>query len=423
MFEIARCRTAGVLAVFTLALLGPSQRVAAQATTVVCESTQGERAFCSADTGRGVTLQRQLGEAPCEGNWGSDSSGIWVANGCRAEFLLGETAPAAGARTSLVSDLVDVLKGGQSTTTQADKSLVVCESKDNRRVTCPVDARGGVELTRQLSRASCDGVWGHTADGIWVDKGCRAEFRVKPVEVVEPVEPVRTAAPVKPERTAAPVEPARTKTPAPAQTLTCESKDNLRAFCSADTRGGVDLVRPLGRASCLGHWGYDSDGIWVDAGCRAEFKVLPVTVTAAAAEGTIICSSKKNGRSFCSANTLSGVELQRQLSEASCVGNWGFDADGIWVDNGCSAIFRMSKVMPTPTVAIKPSAAALPGPGSVVTCQSTDGRRNYCPADTRTGVKLQRQLGTAPCVGHWGHDGRGIWVADGCRAEFLIIAR
>jgi hypothetical protein len=173
-------------------------------------------------------------------------------------------------------------------------------------------------------------------------------------------------------------------------------------------------VRQLGGSPCLGHWGYDADGIWVDQGCRAELKLLPVEVTAVASEGTVTCSSKKNRRSFCSANTLRGVALLHQLSETTCAGNWGYDADGIWVDKGCSAVFQMSKIRATPT------PPPVPGPGSVVTCASADGQRTACAADTRTGVKLQRQLSTTSCVGHWGYDAGGIWVDGGCRAEFLI---
>jgi len=389
MFEARYRRDVVVIVVCTLALVAAAAPAAAQAGTIVCESTRGERAFCSADTSHGVTLQRQLGDAPCTGNWGSDENGIWVTNRCRGEFLLGQADGQTATDSSLVNTLFGMVVGGQSTPSPSGGSVVVCESKDNKRTTCPVDTRGGVELQRQLSSASCAGAWGHTPDGIWVDKGCRAEFKVYGAQ-------------------------ARTPTPAPGQKLTCESKDNRRAFCSADTRGGVELRRQLGQASCIGHWGYDSDGVWVDNGCRAELTLLPAGAVAVPREGTIICSSKRNQRAFCSADTRSGVTLQRQLGDSTCTGNWGYDADGIWVDNGCQAEFR------TQTTSNRPRSTTLPGPGSVVTCESDNNQPHHCPANTSNGVKLQRQLSTATCVGHWGYDAGGIWVEDGCRAEFLI---
>jgi hypothetical protein len=61
-------------------------------------------------------------------------------------------------------------------------------------------------------------------------------------------------------------------------------------------------------------------------------------------------------------------------------------------------------------------------PRPIVTCESRGHRRNYCAADTRGGVVLSRQLGPAQCVQGrtWGFDMRGIWVEDGCRAEFRV---
>jgi Protein of unknown function (DUF3011) len=58
-------------------------------------------------------------------------------------------------------------------------------------------------------------------------------------------------------------------------TFRCESRDNRRRNCSADTRGGVRLVRQLsGSAICREGrtWGSDNDSVWVDNGCRGEFQ-------------------------------------------------------------------------------------------------------------------------------------------------------
>ena len=57
-----------------------------------------------------------------------------------------------------------------------------------------------------------------------------------------------------------------------------------------------------------------------------------------------------------------------------------------------------------------------------VSCYSDDGTRRYCDADTRNGVDLIRQRGTARCErGYsWDYDARGVWVDHGCQAEFRL---
>ena len=59
------------------------------------------------------------------------------------------------------------------------------------------------------------------------------------------------------------------------RTCSCSSDDMHRHYCSADTRGGVTLVKQRSDSACRqGYsWGYDRRGIWVDHGCRADFQV------------------------------------------------------------------------------------------------------------------------------------------------------
>ena len=60
------------------------------------------------------------------------------------------------------------------------------------------------------------------------------------------------------------------------------------------------------------------------------------------------------------------------------------------------------------------------GMGRVFRCESSDGRTRECAANTRAGVQLVRQLSRAACIQGrtWGYGRNGIWVSDGCRAEF-----
>ena len=125
---------------------------------------------------------------------------------------------------------------------------------------------------------------------------------------------------------------------------------------------------------------------------------------------TITCSSNDGKRNYCAADTRGGVRLSRQISGSPCVQGqtWGYDGRNVWVDRGCRAEFVIG--------------AYRPSPPQIITCSSNDGKRNYCAADTRGGVRLSRQISGSACVQGqtWGYDGRNIWVDRGCRAEFAI---
>ena len=57
-----------------------------------------------------------------------------------------------------------------------------------------------------------------------------------------------------------------------------------------------------------------------------------------------------------------------------------------------------------------------------ITCESRNNRYNHCRVDTDNRVKLKKQLSNAPCVEGrtWGYDKKGVWVDQGCRAEFKV---
>ncbi|HHA2561484.1 TPA: DUF3011 domain-containing protein, partial [Stenotrophomonas maltophilia] len=53
---------------------------------------------------------------------------------------------------------------------------------------------------------------------------------------------------------------------------------------------------------------------------------------------------------------------------------------------------------------------------------SNGHRQEYCDARIRRGVRLVRQDSRSACIEGqtWGWDRRGIWVSDGCRAQFQV---
>jgi hypothetical protein len=115
-------------------------------------------------------------------------------------------------------------------------------------VFCDADTSGDVRLVRQLGGSACrqGETWGVSSRGIWVDRGCRAEF-----EVASRGGGVRGSS-----------------------TLVCTSASGGRVRCDANTSGGVRLIRQLGGRCLEGQtWGWDNRGIWVDRGCSAEFQV------------------------------------------------------------------------------------------------------------------------------------------------------
>jgi hypothetical protein len=215
---------------------------------VRCESADGRTRECAADTRGGVRLVRQLSRAACtEGqNWGYGLGGIWVSQGCRAEFATGYGGGSGG--------------GWNGANTQ----VLRCESSDGRSRQCPVDPRGGVRLVRQLSRSPCvEGrSWGVDRVGVWVSQGCRAEFAVgyrgnrgygwgRGDDYSDRYGN------------------------SSAQLFRCESNDGRGRRCDVPVYRDVHLVRQMSRSACTeGHsWGRDRRGVWVDRGCRAEFSV------------------------------------------------------------------------------------------------------------------------------------------------------
>ncbi|HQX92866.1 MAG TPA: DUF3011 domain-containing protein [Thermomonas sp.] len=207
---------------------------------------------------------------------------------------------------------------------------VRCESDDGRYRECPTGG-GRAMLERQLSRTACiEGrTWGQGRGGVWVDDGCRADFRVQ----------------------------SRGGgynggyNDGYGQTVRCESNDGRSNRCALPGRGRAQLVRQISSSACIEGrtWGSDYGSVWVDDGCRGDFSVMR--------------------------------------------GNSGWNGGG-WGDSGIG--------------------------GRTFRCESNDNRYNECAANVRAGVQLVRQLSSSPCIQgrSWGYGRNGIWVAQGCRAEF-----
>lgn len=137
--------------------------------------------------------------------------------------------------------------------------------------------------------------------------------------------------------------------PVVVQRFACESKGKDLHYCDVETAAGIRLVKQVSNIPCIKErtWGYNRHGVWVDKGCRGEFMAGagddddPLLDTA---HGVVRCESDEQRRRRCNtAVTRTPVELLKQLSDTQCVQgqSWGWDGQGIWVDGGCRALFRV----------------------------------------------------------------------------------
>lgn len=201
--------------------------------------------------------------------------------------------------------------------------------------------------------------------------------------------------------------------------LRCESDYNRRRVCTFSGWGRPALSRQLSKTACVEGrtWGRDGrNGVWVSDGCRAEFIIAREGRND---RGSEVITCRSYGRlTRCAASTRFGVQLSRQISNASCVEgrSWGYDDNGIWVDHGCGAEF----VVGSSSRGYHRDENAYRQ--NIIVCESINNTRHNCLADTRNGVELSRQLSKNNCVLNrtWGYDSRGIWVTNGCRAEFVV---
>ena len=203
------------------------------------------------------------------------------------------------------------------------------------------------------------------------------------------------------------------------QVVRCESNDGRTRECA--TNGGrVVLERQHSRSACIEgrSWGYARNGIWVSDGCRADFRVLGYGDGGYGNPGygsTIRCESNDGRSSRCTINGRGRVMLSRQLSRAACIEGrtWGSDYGSVWVSQGCRADLTVHRGGGW-------NDSGHGYGGRVFRCESNDGRTRECTANIRAGVQLVRQLSRSACIQGrtWGYGRNGIWVSDGCRAEF-----
>jgi hypothetical protein len=294
---------------FTLSSPASAQPGYGQPQTINCSSNDGKRNWCNIGNARDAQLVRQISGSPCVRNntWGIDSRGLWVDNGCRADFTIGG--------------------GGLYPQPGPGQGTIRCSSDNGKRNWCNIGNARDVRLVNQVSGSPCvrNSTWGVDSRGLWVDNGCRADFAFGGGGGGYYPQPG-----------------------GPGQgTIRCSSDNGKRNWCNIGNARDAQLVNQVSGSPCVrgSTWGVDNQGIWVDNGCRADFAFgggggyrppssQPFLVT---------CSSNDGKRNWCDIGGRRDIRLNRQISGSACIQDqtWGIDNRGIWVDRGCRAEFSV----------------------------------------------------------------------------------
>jgi hypothetical protein len=209
---------------------------------------------------------------------------------------------------------------------------ITCSSNDGKRNYCNIPPRSNVNLTRQISGSACiqNQTWGVDQRGLWVDRGCRAQFTVGGGGGGWNNGPGGGNQ---------------------GQIVTCSSNDGKRNYCNSYGAGPRDITlgRQISGSACVQGqtWGVDQRGLWVDRGCRADFFIRGGNGNNGPGQNwgnqgqTVTCSSNDGKRNYCNIPPRANVNLSRQISGSACVQGqtWGTDQRGLWVDRGCRAEF------------------------------------------------------------------------------------
>ncbi len=136
----------------------------------------------------------------------------------------------------------------------------------------------------------------------------------------------------------------------------CRSSGYGQQRCPVPWRD-ARLIRQLSDTQCRRgqNWGIDRGGLWVDRGCAGRF----VSADGPGGGGAwqpgpgwnrrfdFSCGSPQFQRYFCQVDVggAGRVYLAQQTSKAACIEGrtWGWNRAGVWVDQGCGAVFTVDR--------------------------------------------------------------------------------
>jgi hypothetical protein len=100
--------------------------------------------------------------------------------------------------------------------------------------------------------------------------------------------------------------------------------------------------------------------IWLVAAPARAQEGTASPASPAAVTTTITCSSKPGERQHCAADTSHGVVLARSAGQSPCLlgRTWGYDAEGVWVSDGCAGNFVVGRGIKETTEKPEPKSKA-----------------------------------------------------------------
>ena len=141
-------------------------------------------------------------------------------------------------------------------------------------------------------------------------------------------------------------------------------------------------------------------------------------------QGEVTCQSWQYQPARCDVPGLSRADVIEVLGGDCRQGrSWGYDRQGIWVNNGCRARFSFDARGGYPGGGYPGGGGGAGNIGQQIRCESINFRPARCPIDVRGGVDIVRVLGGNCIQGRnwtWGYDRGGIDVRQGCRAIFIV---
>lgn len=161
--------------------------------------------------------------------------------------------------------------------------------------------------------------------------------------------------------------------------------------------------------------------------------VLVLWGTAAHAQNwnnPVRCASKDGHYARC-AVPWRNARLIKQESKGACIRgqSWGMERGVLWVDRGCRGLFGAADG--GHDYQGSHHGGNRPGPGwdrqIRLQCDSNKNRYQLCRVDlgAHGRARLVRQMSKSRCTeGYsWGSNRAGVWVAHGCRGQFLVDRR
>ncbi|XP_005105195.1 lectin ADEL [Aplysia californica] len=181
----------------------------------------------------------------------------------------------------------------------------------------------------------------------------------------------------------------------------------------------MTVVDQQSAAKCnLGEsFGYQKATLWVDDGCRADFKVCYL---ASSTECSVIraesWSYKYSEKKVTGAALFISMAVEDRQSEAGCSldKSFGFynQNSTVWVDHGCRADFNVCYVR---------------GSTSSTTVNVSSWNYKYATkalpsASCIYSMQVAKQQSAAACTfgKTFGFVANTMWVSDGCRADFSV---